>query len=776
MIYLQPNEKLFLPHLQDMVGTKTAAFTVKQMFDGGMGTCYKILDDENRPYALKIIHSDLLSDEGATQRYVDEIKKWVSFSSFDGILEAICVVRINDIPCVVSKWMENGDLRRVILSKDPNTFYKCMERVVVSLKWVYDNFKVIHRDLKPGNILIDKHGDSYLGDWGIAKVIEKEFNHHNVLADAVPNNKSSISQTQGFIGTVVYASPEQIMGRSDIDFRSDIYSLGCIMYEWETGRPPFLGKTLQEIVNSQLNTKPQKLGGWFKKTNLRAEGVIMHCLEKDPQNRYQSYDELLVALRELARKHCDNYQIYEAKEKYAPVNVGYNDFVSKFKKHSFKAIYSPKGNYALVEDTDIQPYLLEADTLISIGDYEKATTILERLFSFDIAKECSDYGLIQYLVVNLSFCYNEKRETNKALSVLSAIDAASAKPAGYYVNLSNTYIIRGEFSLAEKVCREGLKIFCEDGDLIGNLTVALTQQGKLEEACKYASARLEVQRDVHSVCEAANILYRYGEQLKNTDFPTAIDHYKQSLELYREAEMLNPQYQVALYNIALLLFKLKRYRESNELLAKISNNIGPSEVLIFYVARNLLWTSNFEAALKFCDKWLKTWPKSIMIQRVRAEILVDGYVIGNVTKDGAHIVEPSSLSFFTEIIKDEKHRIATDYIFLAKIHYWMNSDDDIAYSFELLEQGKDLYPSNWKFDFYLSAYAGGFKGMEKTSIEEARQCIKKASWRETGYQLMSSALERAGGEENKKLASQYKLRYEALKDKKRMLYDSCINI
>ena len=82
--------------------------------------------------------------------------------------------------------------------------------------------------------------------------------------------------------------------------------------------------------------------------------------------------------------------------------------------------------------------------------------------------------------------------------------------------------------------------------------------GKLEEAVQSAEKRLNLGRDIHAVCEAAAVMYKYAESNKNTDFPNAMDFYKLSLALYREALDKNPHFQTAMYNVALLLFKMRR--------------------------------------------------------------------------------------------------------------------------------------------------------------------------------------------------------------------------
>jgi eukaryotic-like serine/threonine-protein kinase len=104
-----------------------------------------------------------------------------------------------------------------------------------------------------------------------------------------------------FLGTVSYASPEQLRGDVDLDHRTDIYSLGCLMYEWEAGGCPFTGTTAEEVILKHLFETAAPLGSFFKKTAFGAEGLIRACLEKDPAKRMPDYASLDLALAEAAR-------------------------------------------------------------------------------------------------------------------------------------------------------------------------------------------------------------------------------------------------------------------------------------------------------------------------------------------------------------------------------------------------------------------------------------------------------------------------------------------
>ena len=119
-------------------------------------------------------------------------------------------------------------------SRDPELFYRTLVRIAGALDWAAVEHHIVHRDLKPENILLDEVGRAAVSDWGISS----------------PLGESEMESTPGgghlIFGTAAYASPEQLLGGVPLDLRSDIYSLGCLMYEWETGRNAVLGHVARD--------------------------------------------------------------------------------------------------------------------------------------------------------------------------------------------------------------------------------------------------------------------------------------------------------------------------------------------------------------------------------------------------------------------------------------------------------------------------------------------------------------------------------------------------
>lgn len=159
---------------------------------------------------------------------------------------------------------------------------------------------VLHRDIKPENILIGPYGEVLLLDWGLAKVWDKAGSLSQLAEAKVVSQTDNTSMTgyQKLQGTLFYMSPEQMLKDPAIDSRSDIYSLGVILYEALTGRTPITGDILDEVIQSTLNDTPPKPSDLAEFVPVLLEKAAMHCLKKNPDNRPKSAGALIQVLKQ----------------------------------------------------------------------------------------------------------------------------------------------------------------------------------------------------------------------------------------------------------------------------------------------------------------------------------------------------------------------------------------------------------------------------------------------------------------------------------------------
>ena len=373
--FFSPGRVLDLPEL--VVVDSTTKFEVLDVHAGDMGICVHLRHSASgTAYALKCIRPDLVGDDRSLVRFQDEMRVWLSASMCSLVAEAIAVVRVNEAPCVLSAWMEKGDLARALPHLNSHQKFEALVRIVRAVSWVHEHLGVIHRDLKPANILLDGAGLAYVGDWGLARPVQQAMTEVTAaFADAAEVlRRPDRTHAGSFVGTVMYAAPEQILGASDISFAADLYALGCIMFEFETGAPPFTGPTAREIANKHIRDAPPAIGGWFKRTPMGLSDVIARCLRKRPEERYLSYAQLEGDLLAIARKKGIDLSRCELTRRYDTSALG-NGHIKQRTIFAGSAVEGPNG-YSIVEFAEIKPFLTEAQNLIELGRHRDAEKLL----------------------------------------------------------------------------------------------------------------------------------------------------------------------------------------------------------------------------------------------------------------------------------------------------------------------------------------------------------------------------------------------------------------
>ena len=246
---------------------------------GGMGVVFRARQrDLNRIVALKMILSNRLAGG-------DDVKRFYREARAAGSLRHPQIVGIHEVGEVHGQhyfamdFIPGASLAGLVHSQrlDTEQAARCLSGVARAVQYLHDH-GIVHRDLKPSNILLDSAGTAYVTDFGLAKVF---------------GDQEDRTQTGVILGTPGYMSPEQASGRiSQITARSDVYSLGAILYELLTGRPPFREdnplNTILQVLESEP-TLPRKLNA---RVPPELERICLKCLEKDPGRRYASANAL----------------------------------------------------------------------------------------------------------------------------------------------------------------------------------------------------------------------------------------------------------------------------------------------------------------------------------------------------------------------------------------------------------------------------------------------------------------------------------------------------
>lgn len=244
--------------------------------DGGLGTVYKAKQlTMNRNVALKVLHPKWLSDEEFPQRFLLEARM-VGKMSHPNLLQIYDVSQVGKYLYFSMEYINGPSVEDIIDSEGalpPLIVINIILQVIDALEYIQD-FDVVHRDVKPANVLLTTNGVAKLGDFGFLKSKYDE----------------SIQTDGQVLGTPDYIAPEQAMGQ-ETDFRADIYSLGVTMYHMLVGELPYSG-SVSTIIRKHIDEKPEPVEKKIPTVPKSLSAIVNKMMEKKPGNRYSSYHEL----------------------------------------------------------------------------------------------------------------------------------------------------------------------------------------------------------------------------------------------------------------------------------------------------------------------------------------------------------------------------------------------------------------------------------------------------------------------------------------------------
>ena len=263
------------PHLAKMLGELGDYELLEEIGRGGQGVVFRARQKSlNRIVALKVIGLGQWATKAHLKRFRLEAEAAAS-------LDHPCIVPIyevgeRDSHCYFTmKLIEGGQLDEVV-THTPMSLRQSAELIAKMARTVHHAHEhgILHRDIKPGNILLDANGEPHLTDFGLARLVESE---------------STVTRTLEVLGTPSYMAPEQAAGNNvKLTSATDVYGLGAVLYQLLTGHPPFAGGTTYETIKLLLETEPRPPRLWNPKVDRDLSTVCVKCLEKDPHRRYPS--------------------------------------------------------------------------------------------------------------------------------------------------------------------------------------------------------------------------------------------------------------------------------------------------------------------------------------------------------------------------------------------------------------------------------------------------------------------------------------------------------
>jgi len=278
-----------------MIGEQVGSYRILSCLGrGGMGTVYLAEDLRlNRKVALKFLSAEFILGSWAKRQLIREAQA-VAMLDHPNICTIYGLEEIGDYSFIVMQYVDGDTLADLIRNRNLSSseIVPLAQQIVSALGNAHAH-GIIHRDIKPKNIMVTPAGQVKVLDFGLAKTIPKSL-------EEATESISQLSRDGLLVGTVAYMSPEQLRGEK-LDFRSDIFSTGTVLYEMVAGKNPHAHKSNAEVISAIMSREPESLRQVSINCPKGLDQIVSKCLQKDSANRYQSAPELLIDLESVQK-------------------------------------------------------------------------------------------------------------------------------------------------------------------------------------------------------------------------------------------------------------------------------------------------------------------------------------------------------------------------------------------------------------------------------------------------------------------------------------------
>ncbi|HEY0322206.1 MAG TPA: protein kinase [Pyrinomonadaceae bacterium] len=280
-------------------GTRLGRYEIrKPLGSGGMGEVYTAHDTRlERTVALKILPEAVSSDQQSMRRFEQEARA-ASALNHPNVTHIYEIEEDGSYHFIAMEYIEGSTLRQHMAATQLRLHdaLDIAQQITAALSAAHAA-GIVHRDIKPENVMIRRDGYVKVLDFGLAKLTER----HNVMDTEAPT-KALVNTGPGMVmGTARYMSPEQARGQ-EVDARTDLWSLGVVLYECVAGRPPFEGGSASDVISAILSKEPPPLARYARDVPEALEWIVTKALTKEREERYQTAKEMLVDLRRVKQK------------------------------------------------------------------------------------------------------------------------------------------------------------------------------------------------------------------------------------------------------------------------------------------------------------------------------------------------------------------------------------------------------------------------------------------------------------------------------------------
>lgn len=499
-------------------------YEVLNVFGGegqsGMGVVYLVESKSYfEPFVIKTFQG---TTEDQITRFKTEAEAWVEVGIHENIVQALFADLINDRLFIGAEYIAKDEYNRNTISDyleiggySDDMILKWAFQFCWAMQRVLEREIQSHRDIKPDNLMVDANGNLKVVDFGLSKYNEefgklkpKRINVFERLKNAFSGNKSNPSLTQKgtFMGTILYASPEQLMDSSSVDFRSDIYSFGIVLYQLITrGKYPYstIGITTVEELAIMHLREP------IIEVNHFLFPIIKKCLSRSPLERYSSYQELTRVLKKLCAKLNKGIPV-ENKNDSSQLKETFIKAYSALALSKYDIAEKNIELYLNNEENDSTALLLAGRIKYELNKIPEAEQFLIKSLSLDPfnPKTYNNLGLI----------YGKQEELKKGISYLNKSIQLDSLNSGAHSNLAILQLKNNECESAYESILKALEIAPDKKTLVfnaNNLSVKFIEKGEirlaqnlLEQVSKIDSKNFDTWFNLGLVLQERNILIK----------------------------------------------------------------------------------------------------------------------------------------------------------------------------------------------------------------------------------------------------------------------------